>query len=151
MSRRHLLPLRIRSLASVTVVLGVAFAPGCDGSRGVVPVEGTIRFGGQPPPASGYVFFVPADGATGDPADPARPRSGSALFMQDGAFKVTTFKPYDGLRPGRYEARVECSVPGGAGQGEGAGRSAVPAGFAGPVIDVPAGGPRPFRVEIDVR
>lgn len=132
-------------------VLAAVVAAGCDGSRGVVPVAGTIRFAGQPPPAAGYVFFVPTDGAAGNGDADSRPRSGSALFMQDGSFSVTTFAPDDGLRPGRYEARVECTLPGGAGQGEGAGRSAVPGGFAPPVIEVPAGGPRPFKVEIDVR
>jgi len=34
---------------------------------------------------------------------------------------------------------------------EGDGGSAVPAGFKPPEVTVPASGPRPFRVEIDVR
>jgi hypothetical protein len=135
----------------IVVVLAAVVATGCDGSRGVVPVAGTIRFAGQPPPAAGYVFFVPMDGGAENGDAESRPRSGSALFMQDGSFSVTTFAPNDGLRPGRYEARVECTLPGGPVQGEGAGRSAVPVGFAPPAIEVPAGGPRPFKVEIDVR
>jgi hypothetical protein len=132
-------------------VVAAALAAACDGSRGVVPVAGTIRFAGQPPPAAGYVFFVPTERGAEHGAPESRPRSGSALFMQDGSFSVTTFAPNDGLRPGRYEARVECMLPGGAGQGEGDGRSAVPGGFTPPVIEVPTGGPRPFKVEIDVR
>lgn len=124
---------------------------GCDGSRGVVPVHGIVRFDGKPPPASGYVFFVPSGGGAPAADEASRPRAGSAVFLADGSFKVTTFTPYDGLRPGRYEARVECTLPAGSGQGEGSGRSAVPTGFTSPVIEVPAAGPTPCRVEIDVR
>jgi hypothetical protein len=143
-----LTPVNRDRAVSPIVVLLLAALTGC-GSRGLVPVEGRVTFAGQPPPAAGYVFFVPLDAsATGDGRGP---RSGTALFMQDGAFRVTTFKDGDGLRPGKYEARVQCATPKPAGMAEGDGGSAVPEGFKPPEITVPTGGSRPFRVEIDVR
>ena len=127
-------------------VLLVAAPSGC-GSRGLVPVEGRVTFAGKAPPAGGYVFFVPLDASTGEGGE--KPRSGTALFMEDGSFTVTTFQNGDGLRPGRYEARIQCERPGKA-AGEG-GVSAVPPDFKVPEIEVPASGPAPCRVEIDVR
>lgn len=137
---------RVMCLSAAVLVLGGA--SGC-GSRGLVPVEGRVTFAGQPPPAGGYVFFVPVDGGAG--SEGIKPRSGTALFMQDGAFTVTTFKNGDGLRPGRYEARVECAKPRTGGASEGDGGSAVPPNFKPPEIVVPASGSGSVRVDIDVR
>ena len=137
-----------RPAAALMLMILLAVAAGCD-SRGLVPVEGRITFAGQQPPASGYVFFVPVEAPA--KGDGQGPRSGTALFMPDGAFTVTTFKDGDGLRPGTYEARVQCARPKPAGMAEGDGGSAVPAGFKPPEVTVPASGSRPFRVEIDVR
>jgi hypothetical protein len=137
-----------RDAAALILATLLGTAAGCD-SRGLVPVAGRITFAGQQPPASGYVFFVPVEAPA--KGDGHGPRSGTALFMPDGTFTVATFKEGDGLRPGTYEARVQCSKPRQAGMAEGDGGSAVPAGFKPPEVTVPASGPRPFRVEIDVR
>jgi hypothetical protein len=130
--------------ASAAVLL--AAAAGCDSSRGVVPVAGTIRFAGRAPPASGYVYFVPLDPSAAESDD--APRSGTALFTKDGSFGVSTFREGDGLRPGRYEARVDCSLPA---EAHAASKSAVPASFKPPEVTIPGDGPRPVVVEIDVR
>jgi hypothetical protein len=130
--------------AAAAVLLAAAI--GCDSSRGVVPVAGTIRFAGKVPPASGYVYFVPLDPSTTDSDD--APRSGTALFTKDGSFEVSTFREGDGLRPGRYEARVDCSFPA---EAHAAAKSAVPASFKPPEVTIPATGRRPVVVEIDVR
>lgn len=135
-------------LASSAVAVGVLLTAGCDASRGVIPVEGRISFAGRPPPAPGYVYFVPLDGKAGGPDDDIRPRAGTAIFTPDGAFAVTTFTQHDGLRPGRYEARVECSLPA---EAHSAAKTAVPPSFKPPEVTVSAEGPRPARVEIDVR
>jgi hypothetical protein len=131
---------------TVAAVLATLAAAGCDSSRGVVPVAGTIRFAGKAPPAQGYVYFVPLEPTTSDRDE--GPRSGTALFATDGSFRVTTFREGDGLRPGRYEARVDCSFPAAA---HAAMKSAVPAGFKPPEITIPTDGSRPVSVEIDVR
>lgn len=140
---------RIRMLVASSAVAGVILlTAGCDASRGVIPVEGRISFAGQPPPSPGYVYFVPLDGKAGGADDDTRPRAGTAIFTPDGMFTVTTFKQHDGLRPGRYEARVECSFPA---EAHSAAKTAVPPGFKPPEVTVSTEGPRPARVEIDVR
>lgn len=130
--------------SSATMLLAVAV--GCDSSRGVVPVAGTIRFAGKAPPARGYIYFVPLEPSATESND--SPRSGTALFQPDGSFEVTTFREGDGLRPGRYEARVDCSFPA---EAHAAAKSAVPASFRPPEITIPPTGRRPAVVEIDVR
>lgn len=80
------------------------FAAGC-GQSGpeVVPVEGTITFGGGPWPKPGVVNFVVE---TPSPGLPNRPAMG--LFDTDGKLTVTTYKKGDGLIPGTYKIGVEC-------------------------------------------
>ena len=133
-------------LVTTSVVMMLAIAVGCDSSRGVVPVAGTIRFAGKAPPNSGYVYFVPLDPSAAESDD--APRSGTALFTKDGSFEVSTFREGDGLRPGRYEARVDCSLPA---EAHAAAKSAVPASFKPPEVTISEDGPRPVMVEIDVR
>lgn len=133
-------------LVGSSAALLLAVTLGCDSSRGVVPVAGTITFSGKAPPARGYVYFVPLEPSAAETDD--APRSGTALFNTDGSFEVTTFREGDGLRPGRYEARVDCSFPA---QAHAAAKSAVPASFKPPEVTVPASGSRPVVVEIDVR
>jgi len=124
----------------------LAIPVGCDSSRGVVPVAGTIRFAGKAPPNSGYVYFVPLEPSAAESDD--APRSGTALFTPAGSFTVTTFREGDGLRPGRYEARVDCSLPA---EAHAAAKSAVPGSFKPPEVTIPEQGSRPVVVEIDVR
>ena len=129
-------------------VLIVVAACGCDGRRGVVPVEGRITFGGSPPPSPGYVYFTPVDMQAGETG--SEPRPGTALFMHDGGFRPTTFTAGDGLRPGEYDVRVECHLPSDARGGHGVGKSAVPGDFQPPRVKVAADGPVPVAVTIDV-
>lgn len=140
------IPTRSRpGLVAVAAAALLAAVIGCDSSRGVVPVAGTIRFAGKAPPASGYVYFVPLEPSAAESDD--APRSGTALFTKDGSFEVTTFREGDGLRPGRYEARVDCSLPA---EAHAAAKSAVPASFTPPEVTIPTTGRRPVVVEIDV-
>lgn len=69
----------------------------------VVPVEGTITFGGGPWPKPGAVIFAVDAPAPGMPNRPAM-----GLFDTDGRLTVTTFTKGDGLIPGTYKIAVEC-------------------------------------------
>ncbi len=78
---------------------------GCSGTNELqmVPVSGVVTFDGQPCPAKGKVGFVPLEAAEGLPR-----RQGSGTFDTDGQYEVASFKPGDGLIPGRYSVRVLC-------------------------------------------
>ena len=69
----------------------------------MVPVEGTIIFGGGPWPKPGVLNFTVESPAPGLPNRPAM-----GLFDTDGRLTVTTFKRGDGLIPGKYRIGVEC-------------------------------------------
>ncbi len=77
---------------------------GC-GQRGpkVVPVEGTITFGGGSWPKAGVLNFAVESSSPGMPDRPAM-----GLFDTDGKLTVTTFAKGDGLIPGKYKMGVEC-------------------------------------------
>ena len=66
----------------------------------MVPVEGTIIFGGGPWPKPGVLNFTVESPHTGLPNRPAM-----GLFDTDGRLTVTTFKRGDGLIPGKYQNR----------------------------------------------
>jgi hypothetical protein len=93
----------------VAMAIALCVATGC-GSKGLVPVEGRVSFGGKSPPGPGYLFFVPREMSRNRKPDRTGPLSGTALCMQDGVFRATTFTDGDGLRPGTYEVRVECGA-----------------------------------------
>ncbi len=76
--------------------------------------------------------------------------AGPAIFLQDGTFRAGTFKPGDGLRPGTYEVRLECSIATSKDH-DGGGRSLVPSDFTPPDLVVPSTGSRPVRYDVDVR
>jgi hypothetical protein len=79
-------------------------AAGCGGAdKPLVPVEGRVTYAGGEWPMAGYITFTPLEspGAT-----PARP--GSGRFLPDGKFVVGSYKPGDGLMPGRYTISVSC-------------------------------------------
>lgn len=135
-----------RNGLGAVAVMCLGIMAGCGPDRGVVPVEGQIRFAGGPPPGPGYIYFTPLDMQAEETGSEARPAT--AIFMQDGRFTATTFREGDGLRPGAYEARVECNAATG---GHGPVRSAVPEGFRPPRVDVPAAGQKPVWIELDVR
>lgn len=144
----------VRSGSAIAAAVAIA-AAGCGRDFGTVPVTGRVTFGGGPPPAAGYLFFVP-QGDDPQRADGTGPRSGSTRWAADGTFSVSTFRAADGLRPGTYRVRMECM--GGAPQSdtdaEGrptAAPSAVPAGFRPPDLVVPADARGPVRYDLDVR
>jgi hypothetical protein len=85
--------------------LTLLLTAGCGGSyEGLVPVSGTVTFDGSPPPAAGFVSFIPKERVAGRPVRPA-----TATFDQSGAYQATSFKVGDGLFPGRYTATVTCN------------------------------------------
>jgi hypothetical protein len=69
----------------------------------VVPVKGTITYGGGPWPKPGVANFTVETPAPGLPNRPAM-----GLFDTDGTLTVTTYKKGDGLIPGKYKIGVEC-------------------------------------------
>ena len=104
-------PIVVNSSMSSRRIKGVAFAvlllttAGCDsGYEGLVPVSGTVTFDGGPPPAGGFLAFIPNDRAAGRPSRPGR-----ATFQTDGAYQATSFKEGDGIYPGSYTVTVTCN------------------------------------------
>jgi hypothetical protein len=91
----------------VVALLGAACGlAGCGGSDlPLVPVSGTVTFGGNSPPIKGSMVFnqVPGSGIEGLPRRPGRGR-----FSTDGRFAATTFRDGDGLLPGRYRIVIIC-------------------------------------------
>ena len=75
---------------------------GCKRS-GLVPVRGTITYGGGQWPKSGIRYFTVDKSASGGSQRPAM-----AHFDCDGNITITTFKKGDGLLPGTYQVGVEC-------------------------------------------
>jgi len=138
----------------LVIAAALCGAAGC-GSKGLVPVEGRVTFGGKSPPGPGYLFFVPREMSTNLKQDATGSLPGTALFLQDGAFKATTFTDGDGLRPGTYEVRVECSAaaskPVDVKTHDAVPRDLVPAAFRPADLVVPPSGPRPVRYDLDVR
>jgi hypothetical protein len=143
----------------MTAVFVLGAASGCD-SKGLRPVEGRVTFGGASPPGPGYLSFVPREMSLNQRQDRTGSLPGTALFMRDGRFKATTFTAGDGLRPGTYEVRIECSatpaapldtapLAGTLHDVEGA--DLVPQGFVPPDLVVPPSGRRPVRYDLDVR
>ena len=145
-------PLRRPPLAAALLAVSLA---GCGGSKGLVPVEGQVTFGGGNPPGAGYLFFVPREMSTNLKKDREGSLPGTALFKADGSFRATTFTEGDGLRAGSYEVRIECaaapSKPLDPKTHDLPAKELVPAGFQPPDLVVPPNGPRPVRYDLDVR
>jgi hypothetical protein len=143
---------RWRFLAAALLAAGLA---GCGGSKGLVPVEGRVTFGGGKPPGAGYLFFVPREMSTNRKKDAEGALPGTALFTPAGSYRATTFTEGDGLRPGTYEVRVECAAapakPLDAKTHDLPAKELVPAAFQPPDLVVPPSGPRPVRYDLDVR
>jgi hypothetical protein len=133
------------------LLLMTAALVGCGGSGAeTIPVKGVVTLGGGPWPTGGTITFSPVASS-----GPLRPAAGA--FKPDGTFVVTSFKPGDGLTPGKYEISVECWAalpemsPTGA---PSPGKSAVPEKFrsgktSGWVLEVPVGS-GPLEVKYDV-
>lgn len=78
----------------IMLVLLIAVA-GCGPNRGVVPVTGIAKLEDGTPLARGIVFL------TGNGTDGAR-----GQIQPDGTFRLGTFTPTDGAKPGAYTAYV---------------------------------------------
>jgi hypothetical protein len=98
------MPLKSQVLLTGALILAALLPSGC-GPKGpeIVPVEGTITFGGGPWPTAGVVYFTLDPSATGTAGHPALGK-----FDLDGKLTVTTFQKGDGLMPGKYKLAVEC-------------------------------------------
>ena len=95
---------RMRGVLVVSLGALCLLSAGCGHSGpAMVCVEGKVTYGGGPWPKSGMIYFAPKEAASGLPLRPAR-----AEFDANGEFRVTSFRPGDGLVPGRYGAAVEC-------------------------------------------
>lgn len=96
--------LRVASLVLVgAALLGVI---GCGNERPMVPVSGTVTFGGGEWPQAGTIGFTPVSSTDG-----VLTRAGSASFAKDGKFVVGSYKPGDGLMPGVYRVKVSSVDP----------------------------------------
>jgi hypothetical protein len=71
-----------------------------------VEVHGTVTFDGKACPAAGRLTFSPIEVAAGLPN-----RLGFGKFETDGKYVATSFRPGDGLVPGRYSVGVACFNP----------------------------------------
>jgi hypothetical protein len=93
-----------RPLVLLVLVLASVLLFGC-GRKGpeIIPVKGTITFGGGPWPKPGVVYFTLDPSAPGTSGHPALGK-----FDVEGKLTVTTFQKGDGLVPGRYKLAVEC-------------------------------------------
>ena len=143
----------LRHFFAATLIL---LAAGCGSPKGLVPVEGRVTFAGKQPPGVGYLSFVPREMSVNLRHDKTGALPGSGFFSDDGVYRAGTFNPGDGLRPGTYEVRVECSAQAGDKQSANDSHSApvlslVPSSFVPPDLVVPRAGSRPVRFDVDVR
>jgi hypothetical protein len=77
---------------------------GCgDKLPATVPVRGKITFAGQAPPKPVLLTFVCLTTESSEIK-----QNGTAQTQADGSFVVTTFRPGDGLIPGKYRVNLEC-------------------------------------------
>lgn len=145
-----------RRLWAIVAAAAVAATAGCGNSKGLVPVEGRVTFAGKRPAGPGYLYFVPRELSINLRQDRAGSLPGTALFLADGGFRAGTFSPGDGLRPGTYEVRIECSAaatddahheP----THDAAGQTLVPAGFSPPDLIVPPTGSNRVVYDLDIK
>ena len=95
---------RFRTAAFLLLAVSLGLLSGCvESSVPTIPVTGKITFDGGPCPAQGNVSFSPIEVAPGLPRRP-----GSASFDTDGQYAARSFKPGDGLVPGRYKVLISC-------------------------------------------
>jgi hypothetical protein len=86
--------------------LGLLFLLLCSGcgpaGPEIVPVKGTITFGGGPWPETGEVRLLPIEAAPGEPLIPTM-----VTLAKDGSFTAESTVGA-GLVPGKYRVAVEC-------------------------------------------
>ena len=84
----------------IAIALAAVLLPGCGGPR-MAPVKGRVVFNGQPVKEAA-VTFSPAGGEgqleTGKPA--------AGFTDEDGNFRLSTFKNYDGALVGTHNVHV---------------------------------------------
>jgi hypothetical protein len=92
----------IVNLAAAGLLLAMT---GCGGDYdGLVVVSGKVTFDGGPPPAGGFLSFIPSERSAGQTSRPGR-----ATFQTDGVYQATSFEEGDGLFPGSYVVMVTCN------------------------------------------
>ena len=97
---------RSNSILWFTVV-SVAALAGCNHDPlKKVHVHGTVTFDGGTCPGAGRITFSPMEVAAGIPRRPA-----SGKFQEDGKYDAMSFRPGDGLMPGKYSVGVACFDP----------------------------------------
>lgn len=87
-----------------SIILFLTAPIGCGNSSPTTKeVRGLVTFQGGPPPKAGKITLAPVEVPQGLPRRPA-----SGNFNESGIFTLTTFKPEDGVIPGRYTANILC-------------------------------------------
>lgn len=82
------------------IALAYTAITGCnDGEKKMYKVGGRVTMNGDTMPAEGVVYFMPVN---------SQGNRGVGAFGTDGRFRVTTWKPNDGLQPGSYNILVHC-------------------------------------------
>ncbi|MGL6194024.1 MAG: hypothetical protein ACRC2T_04290 [Thermoguttaceae bacterium] len=89
-----------KTTAFIVVALSILVLSGC-GSKNpkTYKVSGKVTFNGGEMPGDGNIYFISTDG-TGS--------RGIGDFNSSGQFRISTWKPGDGLRPGTYNVVIEC-------------------------------------------
>ena len=96
---------RFHRILFVLSVAAAATTLGCGGGyEGLVPLEGAVTFDGAAPPAPGVVQLVPIEALGSHPK-----RTATGQFGPDGRYEASSFKPGDGVYPGRYHVTVICN------------------------------------------
>ena len=86
------------------IILCAVLILGCGrGGAKMVQVVGKVTYRGGACPGPGTVMLAPYEVTGGSGLRPA-----SAEFGDDGAFAVRSFRPGDGLKPGRYRITIQC-------------------------------------------
>lgn len=100
--------MRVRGLSgtrfsAAAFAAAIVWVAGCGGSDRpkTIPITGRVTVNGQAPGEVGRIFFSPTQTA---PGYDKRPASGG--FTADGAYRVMSWEPDDGLVPGHYSVTV---------------------------------------------
>lgn len=78
-------------------VLMLVACIGCGDSSGMVPVTGTVKLDGQPL-VNATVQFIPEEPGG---------QTASGTTDADGVFNLSTLKPDDGVKPGKYKVVIQ--------------------------------------------
>jgi hypothetical protein len=82
----------------------ILWGSSCSGNKdGVYPVRGSVIVDGEPAEHAN-VLFVPVDSSDEIP-------QASAVVGADGEFQLTTYRQFDGAKPGEYLVRISWAIP----------------------------------------